>query len=94
MVRFAFFFFFEFRLELAVSPDTARVGANQPNLAQFGQSLSRVGSSRYKKKKAGRSIDPRVAASLTCRRVKPHWMRVQHGFFRVHASQFYTCTHH
>ena len=43
-----FFLFSEFRLELAVSPDTAQVGTNQPDLAQIGLSLCRV---REKKKK-------------------------------------------
>ena len=51
MVRFALFFFFEFRLELA------QFSMNQPNSARFGQSLSRVSSSRHKLWKKKKKLD-------------------------------------
>ena len=53
---------FEFRLESTILPDTARVGANQPDSMQIGPSLCQVGARR--KKKEGRSTDMQAAASL------------------------------
>ena len=58
---------FEFRLESTILPDTARVGANQPDSMRIGPSLCRVGARRKKKK--GRSTDSQAAASLARRRI-------------------------
>ena len=58
---------FEFRLESTILPDTARVGANQPDSMRIGPSLCRVGARRKKKK--GRSTNSQAAASLARRRI-------------------------
>ena len=58
---------FEFRPELAVSPDTARVGAIQRESARVCAESARV--EEKKKKKRGRGTYAQAAASLARRRV-------------------------
>ena len=87
MVRFApfFFFFFEFRIELAgwrryrwlrpIRTNLALIGADRPD-------FTRVDASREtKKKKAGRSTDAQAEVSLVCR------TQVRWAFCCVRASQ-------
>ena len=76
----------------AVSADTSRVGTNQPDSAQIGPSLSRVGASRRKKKETTWQTRPdaRSAASLARRRVAPRRTRVRHLWSRIRASQYIT----
>ena len=71
---------FEFRPESAVSPDTARVGANQPDSARIGPSLRRVGVSRGKEKDAAptrghpsftASVHPSFTLSLQYKLIYP-----------------------
>ena len=62
---------------LLVSPDTARVDANQPDSAQIGPSLSHVGASSEKKKKkkknlAGRGSTRHQHASSSVPRASPY----------------------
>ena len=92
-----FFFFFEFRLDSAVSADTGRYGRYGPSRPDFGHvgadfrrigaDFSRVGPIRDLPRGTTRSDAARTRGLRHPCRVPPRWTRVRWPGSRVRASQ-------